>query len=79
MGLGQWRSLEKISLHSFVTSIPPGFDLMNNLKRKKLAPKHEVNEGIHMGRGAAQICLLHDFYLPSCLFTYVSDIDEHAE
>ena len=42
--------LEKISLHSFITSIPPGFDLMNDLKRgvEKLAIKHEVNEGIHM-------------------------------
>ena len=33
----------------------------------------------YMEREAAQICLLHNFYLPSCLFTYVSDIDEHAE
>ena len=32
-----------------------------------------------MGREAAQICLLHNFYLPSCLFTHVSDIDEHGE
>ena len=46
MGLGQWPSLEKISLHSSITSIPPGFDLMNDPKRtwKKLAQKHEVNE-----------------------------------
>ena len=33
MGLEQWRSLEKISLHSFKFSIPPGFDVMNDPKR----------------------------------------------
>ena len=32
-GPGTMAFLEKISLHSFITSIPPGFDLMNDLKR----------------------------------------------
>ena len=33
IGLGQWRSLENISLHSFITGIPPELDLMNDPKR----------------------------------------------